>query len=170
MPTPDFILDLRRDIGHRLLWLPGTTAVVLRPGEAGEQVLCVRRSDDGSWTPICGIVEPGEDPHESAVREAMEEAGVEIEVERLVWMSPTGLITYGNGDQNDYLDHTFRARWVSGEAAVGDDESSEVGWFDLDQLPSPMSELQRRRIRVAAANPPHVLLGVAAAKAFLGED
>lgn len=170
MPTPDFILELRKHVGHSLLWLPGTTAVVLRPGPRGEQVLCVQRSDDGSWTPICGIVEPGEDPHLAAVREAQEEAGVEIEVERLVWMSPTGRMQYDNGDQNDYLDHTFRARWVSGEPAVGDDESVAVGWFDVDRLPSPMSQTQQRRIRIAVLNPDDVVLGVEAAVALLGED
>lgn len=169
MPTPDFIVEMRKSLGHSLLWLPGTTAVVLRPGPRGEQVLCVQRSDNGSWTPICGIVEPGEDPHVAAIREAKEEAGVEIEIERMVWMSTTGRMQYDNGDQNDYLDHTFRARWVSGEAAVGDDESVAVGWFDLDDLPQPMSEIQIRRIRVAVANPPEVLLGVQAAKDFLGE-
>ncbi|WP_420174671.1 NUDIX hydrolase [Luteococcus sp. OSA5] len=169
MPTPDFILELRKHIGNALLWLPGTTAVVLRPGPRGDQVLCVKRSDNGAWTPICGIVEPGEDPHLAAVREAKEEAGVEIEIERLVWVSPTGLMQYDNGDQNDYLDHTYRARWVSGEAHVGDDESVEVGWFDLDALPKPMSEIQRRRIGVAVGNPPEVLLGVQAAKDFLGD-
>lgn len=170
MPTPDFILDLRRDIGHTLLWLSGATAVVLRPGPRGEEVLCVQRSDNHTWTPICGIVEPGEDPHVTAEREATEEAGVVIEVERMVWMSPTGLMTYDNGDTNNYLDHTFRARWVSGEPVVGDDESVAVGWFGVDELPEPMSEIQRRRIRVAVANPPEVLLGVEAAKAFLGEE
>ncbi|GAB2472223.1 NUDIX domain-containing protein [Luteococcus sediminum] len=170
MPTPDFILELRKHVGHSLLWLPGTTAVVLRPGPRGEQVLCVQRSDDGSWTPICGIVEPGEDPHLAAVREAQEEAGVEIEIERLVWMSPTGRMQYDNGDQNDYLDHTFRARWVSGEPAVGDDESVAVGWFDVDQLPSPMSQTQQRRIRIAVLNPNDVVLGVDAAAKLLGED
>lgn len=170
MPTPDFILELRKHVGHSLLWLPGTTAVVLRPGPRGEQVLCVQRSDDGSWTPICGIVEPGEDPHLAAVREAQEEAGVEIEIERLVWMSPTGRMQYDNGDQNDYLDHTFRARWVSGEPAVGDDESVAVGWFDVDQLPSPMSQTQHRRIRIAVLNPDDVVLGVDAAAKLLGED
>ncbi len=30
MATPDFILRLRESVGHALLWLPGTTAVVLR--------------------------------------------------------------------------------------------------------------------------------------------
>lgn len=169
MPTPDFILDLREHVGHTLLWMPGTTAVVVREHDGHDQVLCVQRSDNGTWTPICGIVEPGEDPHVAAVREAQEEAGVEIEIERLVWMSPTGLVTYPNGDQNDYLDHTFRARWVSGEPRVGDDESVAVGWFDADQLPTPMTEVQLRRIRVALANPPEVLLGVQAAKDLLGE-
>ena len=74
------------------------------------------------------------------------------------------------GVANNYLDHTFRARWVSGEPVVGDDESVAVGWFGVDELPEPMSEIQRRRIRVAVANPPEVLLGVEAAKAFLGEE
>ncbi|MGO4955995.1 NUDIX hydrolase [Luteococcus sp. Sow4_B9] len=169
MPTPDFILELRKHVGTALLWLPGTTAVVLRPGPRVEQVLCVQRADNGKWTPICGIVEPGEDPHVAAVREAEEEAGVIIEIERMVWMSPTGWMQYDNGDQNDYLDHTFRARYVSGEAVVGDDESVAVGWFDVDRLPEDMSAIQRRRIAVAVANPADVLLGVQAAKDFLGE-
>lgn len=170
MPTPEFILDLRERVGHTLLWLPGTTAIVLRGGADGQrQVLCVQRSDNGTWTPICGIVEPGEDPHVAAVREAMEEAGVVIEIERMVWMSPTGLMTYDNGDRNDYLDHTFRARWISGEPIVGDDESVAVGWFDVDALPEPMTVIQRRRIQVAVKNPSEVLLGVQAAKDFLGD-
>lgn len=169
MPTPDFIVEMRELLGQRLLWLPGTTAVVLREHQDRQQVLCVQRSDNGSWTPICGIVEPGEDPHVAAIREAKEEAGVDIEIERMVWMSTTGLMTYPNGDQNDYLDHTFRARWVGGEAAVGDDESVAVGWFDVDALPTPMAPIQQRRILVAVANPPEVLLGVQPAKDLLGD-
>ena len=30
MPIPEFIVDLRRHVGHAPLWLPGCTAVVLR--------------------------------------------------------------------------------------------------------------------------------------------
>ena len=63
MPTPDFVLDLRARIGHDLLWLSGVSAVVLRPAPGGgEEVLLVRRSDNGAWTPVTGIIDPGEEP------------------------------------------------------------------------------------------------------------
>ena len=58
MPTPDFVLALREKVGTALLWLPAVTAVVLR----GQEVLLVRRADTGAWTPVTGIVDPGEQP------------------------------------------------------------------------------------------------------------
>jgi 8-oxo-dGTP pyrophosphatase MutT (NUDIX family) len=57
MPTPEFIVELRKEIGHDLLWLPGVTGVVL---DADDRVLLVRRADDGRWTLVSGVLEPGE--------------------------------------------------------------------------------------------------------------
>lgn len=158
MPIPPFITALRSRIGHDLLWMPGITAVVLREGERGTQVLLVRRSDNGRWTPVTGIVDPGEHPHVTAEREVLEEACVVAEVERLVWVRATGVVTHVNGDLAQYLDHTFRCRWVSGEPRPGDDESSDTGWFDVDALP-PMQQLFLDRIACALANEPDVRLG-----------
>ena len=144
MPIPEFILDLRRKVGNDTLWLPGATAVVFR----GDRVLLVRRADNGEWTPVTGIVDPGEMPSDTAVREVREETGVDCTVEALVWVNVTGLRVYENGDRARYLDHTIRCRYVGGEAHVADDESSDVGWFGLDELP-PMSAAHRERIRTA---------------------
>ena len=53
MPTPDFIVELRKKIGHDELWLPGVTAIVIRdvpegaPIWAVPEVLLVKRADDG---------------------------------------------------------------------------------------------------------------------------
>ena len=55
MPIPDFVLELRRKVGQAQLWLPGITAVVCR----GDEVLLVRRSDNGQWAPITGSVAHG---------------------------------------------------------------------------------------------------------------
>ena len=63
MSTPEYILSLREKIGHDLLWLPGATAVVLHEG----RILLGRRSDNGNWAPITGIVDPGEEPAATAV-------------------------------------------------------------------------------------------------------
>lgn len=147
MPIPEFILDLRTKVGHDPLWLLGVTAVVLR-GDESLDVLLVRRADNGAWTPITGIVDPGEHPAVTAVREAAEETCVTAEVESLVWVSVTPMIEYENGDQTQYVDHAFRCRYVDGEAAVGDDESVDVRWWPVDGLPD-MDPLLRERIRRA---------------------
>lgn len=146
MPIPDFIVALRRTIGHDLLWLPGVTAVVVD----ATRLLLVRRADTGAWTSVSGILDPGEQPALGAVREVEEETGVTVEVERLASVVAGAPITYPNGDRAQFLDLTFRCRYVSGTARVGDDESLEVGWFDLDDLP-PMPPHQLSRIDAALA-------------------
>ena len=146
MPTPEFILSLREKIGHDPLWMPGVTAVVFNEG--GQVLLC-RRSDNGAWTPITGIVDPGEEPAVTAVREAEEEAGVVIEVAGLASVKANPPQTFPNGDQAQFLDLTFRCRYVSGEARVNDEESSDMMWADLDDLP-PMNDRMLYRLRSAS--------------------
>ncbi|HMM96971.1 MAG: NUDIX domain-containing protein [Micrococcales bacterium] len=147
MATPEFVLRLRRSVGHELLWLPGATAVVLD----GARVLLVRRADTGEWTPVTGICDPGEHPAETAVRECLEETGIHCAVDLLAWVGVTGVVEYPNGDRSQYVDHTFRCRYLGGEAHVADDESSEVAWFTLDELPV-MRPVHLERVRYAAAH------------------
>lgn len=149
MPIPDFIKELRRHIGGAPLWLSGAAAVILREGAAGPEVLLVKRSDTGEWSLVSGIIDPGEHPTATLRREAMEETGVVIEVEELLWLVVGEPITYPNGDQCQYLDLGFRARWVSGEAAVGDDEATSLGWFPVDSLPSPGRTDLTKRVNAA---------------------
>ncbi len=147
MPIPDFVVALRRHVGHSLLWLPATTAVVLRHGE----VLLVRRSDTLEWTPVTGIVDPGEHPAFAAVREVEEETGVRAVVRRLASVGVSEPITHVNGDLAQYLDHTFRCDYLGGEPGPADDESVDAGWFALDDLP-PVAPHLLARIQAAASD------------------
>jgi 8-oxo-dGTP pyrophosphatase MutT (NUDIX family) len=140
VPVPEFILRLRERIGHDLLWLPGVTSVVLHEGA----VLLVRRSDNGSWGPVTGIVDPGEHPVHAAVREVLEETGVRCAVEELVWVNVTEPTVHVNGDHAQYLDHTFRCRYVGGTPYAADDESVEVRWFSATDLPEMKPSLRDR--------------------------
>ena len=158
MPTPEFIVALRERVGTTRLWLSGATAVVLRPGPGGEEVLLVRRADNGEWTPVAGIVDPGEQPHDAAVREVAEEAGVTAVVERLVWLTVTEVITYENGDETQYIDHVFRCHWEAGDPFPVDGEATEAAFFASDALP-PMSGRHAEQVRVALANTPEARLG-----------
>ena len=142
MPVPEFVLALRSKIGHDPLPLPGVTAVVL---DDQERVLLVRRADNGLWTLVTGCLDPGEQPAVGAVREILEETGVEAAVERLVNVEALELSSCPNGDQVYWLNLTFRCQAVRGEARVNDDESTAVGWFQLDSLPT-LPERQMRYV------------------------
>jgi len=132
MPTPTFILELREKIGHDPLWLPGVTAVVV---DDAQRVLLVRRSDNGCWTLVTGCLEPGEQPAAGAIREAWEETGVEIKVERALRIEALPASTYPNGDHVQFMDIAFLCHPLTSEARVNDDESIEVGWFGVDEMP-----------------------------------
>ena len=140
MPIPEFIVELRRAVGNAPLWLSGITAVTVRD----RKVLLVKRSDNGAWTAVTGILEPGENPADGAAREVLEETGVSARATRLAWVHVTQPVVHANGDRAQYLNHVFRMEWLSGEPFAADDESTEAAWFDLDQLPPMTANMQRR--------------------------
>ncbi|MEV5318157.1 NUDIX domain-containing protein [Streptomyces sp. NPDC052687] len=150
MATPDFIRTLRAAAGHQLLWLPGVTALVF---DDEGRVLLNRRTDTRRWSLIGGIPDPGEQPAACAVREVHEETGVRCVPERVVVVQALAPVTYENGDICQYMDITFRCRAVGGEARVNDEESLEVGWFEVDALPE-LEESELLRIKQALSDAP----------------
>lgn len=151
--TPEFILSLRARVGHELLWLSGVTAVVVRESDAGPEVLLVRRADDGAWTPVTGIIDPGEEPAVAAEREVLEEADVVAHAGRLARVKTLPPMTYPNGDRSQYLDLTFRCDWVSGTPFPADGENTDAAWFPLAALPT-MSNDMSERVAAALADTP----------------
>ena len=146
MPVPEFVRELRAHVGHDPLWLSGVTAVIL---DEHDRVLLTRRSDTGRWALVAGILEPGEEPGDAVVREAFEETAVRVVPERLAAVMIDPPLVYPNGDQAAYLALVFRCRYVEGTATVNDDESLEVGWFAVDDLPSDVTSHQREKVRLA---------------------
>lgn len=155
MPTPDYILDLREHVGNKQLFLPACTAIILRPVPAGApiwevpKVLLVKRADNGRWTPVAGICEPGEEVSETVVRETKEEVGLDATVEALLGVGKVGPVTYPNGDECLFMDTTMRLSVpADAEPVISDEENTEAQWFSVAQLPDSVD----RRARLCIAN------------------
>jgi ADP-ribose pyrophosphatase YjhB (NUDIX family) len=99
--------------------------------ESDGGVLLIQRAIEpgyGKWTFPGGFVERGEVAEAAAGREALEEAGVEIEVTGIV-----GLYTY---EEQIPAIAVFAARQIGGEPAPLD-ETLDVKRFSRDELPWP---------------------------------
>jgi 8-oxo-dGTP pyrophosphatase MutT (NUDIX family) len=143
MAIAPYIRKLRELVGHELLVLP--SAAVLPRDDAG-RVLLVRISDTGQWAAIGGAVEPDESPHQAALREAEEEAGVTLELGPVLGVlgGPEFRLTYPNGDQTSYVSTVFDAVVVGGTPTPDGDETLAVQWWNQDALPyDEMSEFTR---------------------------
>ncbi|MFD1719737.1 NUDIX hydrolase [Georgenia deserti] len=143
MPVPEFVAALRAHVGHDLLWLPGVTGVVL---DDDDRLLLGRRADNGRWALPSGILEPGEEPAVGLVREIQEETAVIAQAVALTAVSAGDRVRYPNGDVSQYLDLTFLCRYRSGTARVADEESTAVGWFELDDLPVDLTPSSEERL------------------------
>jgi 8-oxo-dGTP pyrophosphatase MutT (NUDIX family) len=141
------VARLRSAIGHEPLWLPAVAMVVTNERD---QVLLGLRSDLKVWALIAGILDPQEEPLRGALRELSEEAGIEAEPVAIVEVESSDAVTYPNGDVSAYLSVLFWLRHTGGVAHVADDESLDMGWFDLDDLPEPLAVSTRKRLAAFA--------------------
>lgn len=82
-------------------------------------------------------MEPDESPRECAVREAEEESGVTVQLGGVLGVlgGPEYRVTYPNGDQTAYVVTVFDATVIAGSPRPDGDETSEVGWFQPEELP-----------------------------------
>jgi 8-oxo-dGTP pyrophosphatase MutT (NUDIX family)/rhodanese-related sulfurtransferase len=126
----------------------GAATVIVRDGK----VLLVRHTyGELNWELPGGGADPGESGEEAARREALEEVGVTLTIERLtgLYWEPHGALGWHH--------FVFRATLAAGspEPRVADPrEISECGWFAPDRLPRPLSDFTARRIEDALSDRP----------------
>ncbi|HEX8033633.1 MAG TPA: NUDIX domain-containing protein [Ktedonobacterales bacterium] len=95
-------------------------------------------NERGHWEFPGGKVAFGETLQETITREFMEEYGMEIAVVELVGVSDHILAQ----EQQHWVSPTYIARHIGGEPQIREPEKcTAIGWFTLDQLPQPLSQV-----------------------------
>ena len=105
--------------------------VYRREDEGIEMALAARRTRRGelAWGLAKGAIEPGESEEQAAVREVLEETGLEVDVE-----ADLGDIRYfyvWEGVRVRKRVHFFLMRMTGGDVAHHDTEMEDVRWFPL---------------------------------------
>jgi 8-oxo-dGTP diphosphatase len=109
---------------------PKVAAAVLI--EQDGRVLLVRRAGEpfrGFWTLPAGFINGGEDPAEAAVRECLEETGLNVRVTRLL-----DIISGKEHPRGADFIIVYQAEVVDGELKP-DDDADAVEWFERENLP-----------------------------------
>ena len=136
--------------------LPSTTVILYEPCvqrmSLTWRVLCHQRADNRLWGFIGGAQELGENIIECAIREAYEETGFHVTIERLACIDSaldSNIMHYPDGQIIQYMNITFTARLLDNtlyDQYRLSQESIDMGWFYSHQLPQPFSDAHAWRL------------------------
>jgi 8-oxo-dGTP pyrophosphatase MutT (NUDIX family) len=133
--TVNYVRWLRSYVGHQRLLQLAASAFIR---DQSERVLLGRRADVMLWAPPSGVVQLGETPAQTLVREVEEETGLHIRVDRLIglYTGPDFEWTYPNGDQAQIVTAFFGCSVDGGVLTPDHSEFVDLGYFAPGAFPS----------------------------------
>jgi ADP-ribose pyrophosphatase YjhB (NUDIX family) len=113
--------------------VPSVNVVV---GNNAGEILLIRRTDNGNWAVPGGAIDLGESVAQAAVRETLEESGIECAITGVVGIcsDPRHVILYtSNGEARQEFSIVLTARLLAGQPTPSS-ESSEVRWVPASKI------------------------------------
>ncbi len=123
------------------------------------EVLLAKRTDNGLWCVPGGHVDLGETLGEACQRELYEETGLKAQVVKLVgvYSDTKGSLHIAQGPEWHTVRVSFLCK-VTGGSLKPSEETSDIRYFNLGQLP-PLITDHGRRIRDAFENKAEAVIG-----------
>lgn len=104
-------------------------AAIIKDGK----ILLVKETSDGKWCMPGGWADVGEYPSEMVIREAKEESGFDVKPLKVI-----GVFDANRGGRPMQFFHAYKVVFlceIIGGEATPSEETSEVAFFDFDNLP-----------------------------------
>ena len=140
-----YIMDLRKKVGHAPLIMPSACVLILNPQG---QLLLQKRADNHFWGYPGGALELGESFEECAKREVFEETGLQC-LDLQYFTNNSGKevhYIYPNNDEVYIAEMVFLCTKYTGVMKVQKNEAEEQRFFDLHNLPSNISPINKKTI------------------------
>ena len=134
----DYISSIRAKLGRQKIILNCAGAII----ETDGKILFQRRSDNGKWGLIGGLLELDETYEEAAAREVREETGLEVRLDSFLGIYHNYDMVWSNGDAAHVIGAYFKASVIGGELRK-DAESLELEYFSRDEIPELFAEDHR---------------------------
>ncbi len=131
----DYVRSLRSVIGSRKIILNCAGVVIVRGG----RILLQRRSDNGRWGLVGGLLELDETYEEAAIREAREETGLTVRLTAFLGIFHNYDMIWSNGDRAHTIGAYYAAEILSGDVRC-DEESLELRFCAADEIPPLFAE------------------------------
>ena len=142
-----YVENLRKSIGHDQIILVGSVTVVI---DEMERILLQQRkaTSHGSWGLPGGLMELKESAEETARREVFEESGLSIGNLHLldVISGADCFIKVPNGDEFYSVTVAYFTNEVSGELRIDKNESLDLKFFKISELPEEIVGSHKRVI------------------------
>ena len=141
----NYIMDLRKIVGHRPLLQVGASVIVV---DSDNRILLQLRSDNHCWGYAGGSVELDEVVEDAAKRELFEETGLIAEQLELfgVFSGNDTHYVYPNGDEVSNIDIVYICKQYSGELKCQDGEVDALKFFHIDEIPENISTPIRKAL------------------------
>jgi len=122
--------------------------VVFRGDKGNVEVVIVSVGGQNRWQLPKGLVEKGEKPEITAVREAREEGGVSSEVVQLIETIEYWYVGLDNGIRVRFHKrvHFYLLRYLSGDTKDHDWEVNEARWVPINDATSQLAFDNERRV------------------------
>lgn len=104
-----------------------------------QEVLLLKRQntgfEDGKWSVVAGRMDGGEEVKAAAIREAKEEAGVDIDPDEVEVIG----VMHRKNTSSEWIDFFLKVRsWRGSLVNAEPHKCEELAWFKQDELPEPM--------------------------------